>query len=429
MPGHIFISYSKRDSEFAFKLADDLIQAGYKVWIDRQIEGGERWRTSISDALKNASEMIVVLTPNSVASRWVVHEGSVGSGLDKALYPVMAAPIGVNDLPVWMEEIQYIDFVNQGYEHGLQALIEALTPPNPLQDLLDYQVKAYQQTGELLGEALLTVIEQARDQLTIGPEAEILIEKSRQAVRLRRRLMRGGIGLVVVLVLIALGAAVAALQAGALANDATLRQQVAQTAAADAQQLADAAATQQAAAEAELNIVATQQADASASLATATAALGDAASRLAAADAELERLFSSTGAVPVGNGPRGLAWDGLHLWVINSDNTLWKIDPADGEVLATVALGDGAFPTAVLWDGTGVWVANQLGDAIQRIDPATGSIVAEIALADGAAPTALAWDGAHLWVANRGDDTVQRIDPASQSIVTTIAVDDDPRAL
>ena len=38
------MSYSKKDSAFSHKLADDLEAAGFKVWIDRSIGGGEEWR-------------------------------------------------------------------------------------------------------------------------------------------------------------------------------------------------------------------------------------------------------------------------------------------------------------------------------------------------------------------------------------------------
>jgi hypothetical protein len=55
MAGHLFVSYSKKDSDFAFKLADDLTAQGRRVWIDRQIGGGERWRSSIAQALRDAA--------------------------------------------------------------------------------------------------------------------------------------------------------------------------------------------------------------------------------------------------------------------------------------------------------------------------------------------------------------------------------------
>ena len=45
----IFISYSKKDSEFAIKLADDLIGEGHKVWIDRSLQVGEDWEQTIEN--------------------------------------------------------------------------------------------------------------------------------------------------------------------------------------------------------------------------------------------------------------------------------------------------------------------------------------------------------------------------------------------
>ena len=47
MARHIFISYSKKDSEFALKLADDLVNTGHKVWIDRSLQVGEDWEETI----------------------------------------------------------------------------------------------------------------------------------------------------------------------------------------------------------------------------------------------------------------------------------------------------------------------------------------------------------------------------------------------
>jgi hypothetical protein len=46
MSKHIFISYSKKDRDFAWKLAEDLEKRGFKIWIDRAISGGEEWRQS-----------------------------------------------------------------------------------------------------------------------------------------------------------------------------------------------------------------------------------------------------------------------------------------------------------------------------------------------------------------------------------------------
>jgi len=130
MVNRIFISYSKKDSPFAHKLADDLAAAGFEVWIDRSIGGGEEWRASIMKNLKAANKVVVVVSPHSLESEWVRHEGSLAYGWKKKLYPILIAPI--DSLPPWMEEYQYIDFVAASYTEALATLVRTLTPTNPL---------------------------------------------------------------------------------------------------------------------------------------------------------------------------------------------------------------------------------------------------------------------------------------------------------
>ena len=69
----------------------------------------------------------------------------------------------VDKLPIWVEKFQYTNFVGVDYDTAFEELVAALTPPNPLQDLLEQQMAAYQEHGELLGEALLRVFEEKRD--------------------------------------------------------------------------------------------------------------------------------------------------------------------------------------------------------------------------------------------------------------------------
>ncbi len=175
------------------------------MWLDREIGGGEEWRRSIEQNLEAASDVVVLLSPNAVASPWVQHEGSLAQGLKKPIYPVLIAEVPEDDLPIWMEELQYINFVSRGYEAGFAALRSALTPPNPRQDLLEQQVDAHRQTGALMSEAVLDVIEEAKDLLAISPEAAEVIQKSERSVKRRRQLLRGGVGFVAFLVLLAVG--------------------------------------------------------------------------------------------------------------------------------------------------------------------------------------------------------------------------------
>jgi hypothetical protein len=185
MSDPIFISYSKKDSDFAYKLADDLSRVGFKIWIDRSIGGGEKWRETIESNLKVSREVIIIVSPNSMVSDWVRHEGSLAYGWGKKLYPILIAP--VQSLPPWLEEYQWVSFVNTPHNLAFDTLVGALTPSNPVQNLLDERVKVYRQTGELFGQEMIAVIEKGSNALTISPEAEEIFQKSRQAIEARHQ--------------------------------------------------------------------------------------------------------------------------------------------------------------------------------------------------------------------------------------------------
>jgi peptide/nickel transport system substrate-binding protein len=102
-----------------------------------------------------------------------------------------------------------------------------------------------------------------------------------------------------------------------------------------------------------------------------------------------------------------------------------EIDPASGETLAAVAVGQG--PSALVIDGDAVWVANSLDATVSRIDPATGSVVATIAVGSG--PSAVAVTAGSIWVANTYSATVSRIDPHANKILGTIGIGGRPGAI
>lgn len=190
MARHIFISYSKKDSEFAHKLADDLIASGHKVWIDRSLQVGEDWEGMIEQQIQDAQEVIVVLSEKSLISQWVLHEGSMAYALKKAIYPLIIDEYAQNNLPIWAQKTQFHSFINSGYEESFQLLNKALIPPNIYQDLLDQQVVTYKETGDLLGDALLGVIEANKAGLIFDESAKALFEKSKHQHSLLRKMKR-----------------------------------------------------------------------------------------------------------------------------------------------------------------------------------------------------------------------------------------------
>lgn len=67
---NVFISYSHADKKWADALRSGLTEAGFEVSVPGDdIEAGENWHLEIGKALDRANAMVVLLSPDSVASR------------------------------------------------------------------------------------------------------------------------------------------------------------------------------------------------------------------------------------------------------------------------------------------------------------------------------------------------------------------------
>jgi hypothetical protein len=71
----VFISYSRKDIDFARNLAGDLEKAGFEVWWDiSDLKGGDDWVNVIPTAIEASQYFIILLSPDSIISQWVKKE-------------------------------------------------------------------------------------------------------------------------------------------------------------------------------------------------------------------------------------------------------------------------------------------------------------------------------------------------------------------
>ena len=90
---HVFVSYSRKDSQTVDDIVARLSEDGMDVWIDREeIKGGELWRAAIVEAVDKAYAFVLMLSPNSVASDNVRKEVDLAEGANIELVPVLLAP-------------------------------------------------------------------------------------------------------------------------------------------------------------------------------------------------------------------------------------------------------------------------------------------------------------------------------------------------
>src|SRR5689334_1097111 len=112
----VFISYSRKDIQFAERLEDDLSLRDIEVWRDKtNIQPGSSWSDEIQNALDTSDTMLLIVTPDSMASQYVSDEWHYFLDNHKPLIPIILKPANLT----WrLNRREYIDFNNQNYEQA-----------------------------------------------------------------------------------------------------------------------------------------------------------------------------------------------------------------------------------------------------------------------------------------------------------------------
>lgn len=85
----IFISYSRKDSEIVNQFVQQLTDAGYSVWIDREgIYSGDQFATKIVEAIESSDILLFFSSVNSNASEWTVREIYYALSEHKTIIPI-----------------------------------------------------------------------------------------------------------------------------------------------------------------------------------------------------------------------------------------------------------------------------------------------------------------------------------------------------
>lgn len=122
-----FVSYSRKDKEFALEFAGELKSAGYSVWLDQlDIPAGARWDDEVEKALHEYEIFLIILTPASVSSENVKDE--IGYAIDhgKHIMPVLLEECVI---PLRLRRFQYVDFTKMEFNEGIKRakqLLESL---------------------------------------------------------------------------------------------------------------------------------------------------------------------------------------------------------------------------------------------------------------------------------------------------------------
>ena len=106
MAGHVFISYSRTDRAYVDELTAQLVDAGIPVWYDYQLAAGDQFSRVIQERIDASAAFLVVLSPSSMDSRWVLREVSYAESRNKPVFPLQLAPA---PLPIQLAGLQVED--------------------------------------------------------------------------------------------------------------------------------------------------------------------------------------------------------------------------------------------------------------------------------------------------------------------------------
>ena len=106
----VFLSYSRIDKDEARQIQKLLEQNGISCFLDeKSIMPGDDWELSLKKNLKNSRHLLLLMTPNSLKSDWVLSEWTIAWMLERMIVPVLLR-CDFSQLPSKLQRYQSIDF-------------------------------------------------------------------------------------------------------------------------------------------------------------------------------------------------------------------------------------------------------------------------------------------------------------------------------
>lgn len=131
----IFLSHASQDNEFAYRLAEDLREHGWQIWMaPDSIRPGEKWVEAIERGLAESGIFLLVITPAAVESGWVRDEADIAVNLkNQGKITFVSVKLQETDnVPYFWTVTQWASFLGE-YEVGLAELLLALQPERSAQ--------------------------------------------------------------------------------------------------------------------------------------------------------------------------------------------------------------------------------------------------------------------------------------------------------
>lgn len=123
----VFISYSRKDSDLARKINDNLQITGKNTWFDQEsIASASDFQKEIYKGIESADNFLFIISPDSVKSPYCEDEVNFAESKNKRIITVLSRDIDLLDMPDALRKIQWIDFKKREFKSAFGELIRTL---------------------------------------------------------------------------------------------------------------------------------------------------------------------------------------------------------------------------------------------------------------------------------------------------------------
>ena len=280
----VFVSYSRKDIEFAKRLTAELQKSDLDFWIDWEgIPPTVDWWKEIEKGIEEADVFLFLISPDATRSQICAREIEVAVKNGKRLIPLVVRDVRGDETPSQLSHLNWIFFrENDDFDAGIKKLQTSInTDYEWVQNHRRLQVKALEwernhkeSSFHLRGKDLQDAEFQLAKNTSKEPrptdlQREYVFESKKAADRQRRATTGALIGAAIVFAILGVFGLVQASNANEQASiaqtaraDAELALGAAQTAQADAETARQSAIANEEIAKSQANIAATAQADA-----------------------------------------------------------------------------------------------------------------------------------------------------------------------
>lgn len=129
---YIFVSYSHRDSALVIPLLNSLHAAGYRIWYDKGICGGDNWRESVGNHILDCSVCMPLLSERSLQSKICLDEidYALAESRTKLLFPVRLEKV---TMPPQLFQLHSLHYLRLYDYDDIDSFVNSLTQEPILQ--------------------------------------------------------------------------------------------------------------------------------------------------------------------------------------------------------------------------------------------------------------------------------------------------------